>query len=129
VIPADLAFSTSLVQVLSQSGLSIMSVRSSTYEAVFPSTDKAVWIKTHEGIIEAVFFADPSEVGQIHIAEQPNKTAGRYLYIIQAPPPTLSHDQTIDAAYPLYFTVKNDILMITSSEELDKTLKHIFSEQ
>jgi hypothetical protein len=129
VIPTDLAFSASLVQVLSQSGLGILSVQSSTYMAIFPSTDKAVWIKTNEGIIEVIFFADSSEVEQIHITEQPNKTAGRHLYIVQAPPPTLWHDQTIDAAYPLYFIVKNDMLMITSSEELDKTLKHIFSEQ
>jgi hypothetical protein len=127
VIPTDLAFSTALVQVLSQSGLSIMSVQSSTYMGMFPSTDKAAWIKTNEGIVEVIFFADPSEVEQIHITEQPDKTAGRYLYMIQAPPPTLSHDQTIDAAYPLYFTVKNGMLMITSSPELDKTLKHIFS--
>ena len=129
VIPTDLAFSTPLVQVLSQSGLTIMSVQSSTYMAMFPSTDKAVWIKTNEGIVEAIFFDDSAKVEQIHITEQPNKIVGRYLYIIQAPPPTLLHDQTIDAAYPLYFAVNSDMLLITSSEELDKTLKRTFSGQ
>jgi hypothetical protein len=128
VIPTDLVFSTPLVQVLSQSGLSILSVQSSIWQ--FPSTDKAVWIKTNEGIIDAVFFADSAEVEQIRIIEKPNEAeAGRYLYTIQAPPPTLLHDQTIDAAFPLYFTVKSNMLMITSSEELDKTLKQIFSGQ
>jgi hypothetical protein len=97
--------------------------------AMFPSTDKAVWIKTNEGIVEAIFFDDSAEVEQIHITEQPNKTTGRYLYTIQAPAPTLLHDQTIDADYPLYFTVKNDMLMITSSDELNQTLKHIFPAQ
>ncbi len=126
-IPTDLAFSTPLVQGLSQSGLNIVSVQSSTYMAMFQSTDKAVWIKTNEGIVEAVFFANSVEVEQIHIAEQTNEAGGRYLYTIQAPAPTLLHDQTIDAAFPLYFTVKNDMLMITSSAELDKALKHIFS--
>jgi len=129
VIPTDLSFSTPLVQVLSQSGLTILSVQSSTYMAMFPSTDKAVWIKTNEGIVEAIFFANSAEVGKIRITEQPNKTAGRYLYTIQAPAPTLLHDQTIDAAFPLYFTAKSDMLMITSSEELDKTLKYVFSGQ
>jgi hypothetical protein len=129
VIPTDLTFSTPLVQVLSQSGLTIFSVQSSTYTAMFPSTDKAVWIKTNEGILEAIFFANSAEVEQIRITEQPNRSAGRYLYTIQAPSPILLHDQTIDAAFPLYFTAKNDILMITSSEELDKALKHIFSGQ
>ncbi len=128
-ITTDLAFSTPLVEVLRQSGLIIMSVQSSTYVAIFPSTDKAAWIETNKGIVEAVFFADSAEVEQIHITEQPKQTAGRYLYAIQAPPPTLLHEQTIDAAFPLYFTTKSDMLMITSSEELDKTLKEIFSGQ
>lgn len=129
VIPADLAFSAPFVQVLSQSGITIVSVQSSAYTAMFPSTDKAVWMKTDEGIVEAIFFDDPAEVKQLHITEQRNRTAGRYLYTIRAPSPTLLHDQIIDAAYPLYFTVKQDMLLITSSEELDKTLKHIFTGQ
>jgi hypothetical protein len=130
MIPTDLAFSTPLVQVLSQSGLSILSVQSSTYMAMFPSTNKAVWIKTNEGIIEAVFFADSAEVEQIHITERPNEAeVGRYLYTIQAPPPTQLHDLRIDAAFRLYFTTAHDMLMETSSAELDKTLKHIFSGQ
>ena len=128
-IPANLAFSSPLVQVLSQFRLSILSVQSSTYAAIFPTTDKAVWIETNEGIVEAIFFADSDEAAQIHITEQPSQTAGRYLYIIQAPPPTLLQNQTIDAAFPLYFTTESDMLIITSSKELDKTLKHIFSGQ
>lgn len=106
-----------------------MSVRSSTYEQLFPSTDKAVWIKTNEGIVEAVFFANSDEVEQIRITEQPAKTAGRHLYTIQAPPPTLLHEQIIDAAFPLYFIAKNDMLIITSSDELDKTVNDISLEQ
>jgi len=128
-IPTDLAFSTPLVQVLDQSGLNILSIQGSTYMAMFQSTDKAVWIKTDEGIVEVIFFANSAEVEQIHIAEQINETKGRYLYTIRAPARILLHDQTIDAAFPLYFTVKNDMLLITSSEELEKTLKHIFSGQ
>lgn len=127
VPPTNLAFSTPLVQALSNSGLSVMSVQSSTFAAIFPSTNKAVWIKTNEGILDAVFFNNDIETKQIHITEQPDKTGGRYLYTIQAPPPTLLHDQTINAAFPLYFTVSSEIFMVTSSEELDKTLKYIFS--
>lgn len=127
VIHADLAFSTPLVRLLSQSGLSILSVQSSTYMSMFHSTDKAAWIKTDEGIVEAVFFADPAEAGQIRVTQSPGQTAGRYVYIIQAPPPTLLHDQTIDAAFPLFFTVERGMFMETSSAALDKTLKSIFS--
>jgi hypothetical protein len=97
--------------------------------SMFQSTDKAAWIKTDEGIVDAVFFVDPAEARQIHVTQYPNKTAGRYIYTIQAPPPTLLHDQTIDAAFPLYFTVEQGMFMETSSAELDKTLKRIFSER
>lgn len=128
-IPADLVFATPLVRTLSKSGLSVLSIQSSTYMALFPSTDKAVWIKTDEGIVEAIFFADSAEVEQIHVAEQVNEVEGRYLYTIQAPPPTLLHNQIIDAAFPLYFTAKQDMLMVTSNAELDETLKRIFLEQ
>ena len=126
VIPTDLNFSTPLVQLLSQSGLSILSVQSSTFMSMFQSTDKAVWIKTDKGIVEAVFFADSAEVKKIQIMPQSNEIAGRYIYTIQAPPPTLLHDQTIDAAFPLYFTVGRGMFIVTSNVELDKTLKSIF---
>ena len=129
VIPTDLAFSNPLIAELSQAGLSILSVQSSTYMAMFPSTDQAVWIKTDEGVVEAIFFADPVEVQRLHVLEQPDEKDGRHRYTLQAPPPTLLHDQTIDAAYPLYFLIKKDMLIVTSSEELDKTLQHILSGQ
>src|SRR5258708_7579918 len=72
-IPTDLAFSTPLVHVLSQSGLSIMSVQSSTYMAMFLSTDKAVGIKTNEGNVETVYFGDYADVAQISLTRQPNE--------------------------------------------------------
>lgn len=92
---------------------------------MFQSTRKAVWIKTDRGIVEAVFFADPDEAGQIQVTQLPNGTAGRYMYKIQAPPPTLSHEVTIDAAFPLYFTMQRGMLLITASPELDDILKRI----
>ncbi len=128
-IPTELAFSIPLVQLLSQSGLTILSVRSSKYMSLFQSSNKAAWIETDEGIVEAVFFADPAETEQIHITQQSNVTAGRYIYVIQAPPPILLQDRTIDAAFPLYYTVERGMFMETSSAELDKTLKRIFSER
>jgi hypothetical protein len=122
-IPADLAFSAPLVQLLRQAGLSVLAVQSSTYMAMFRSTDKAAWIKTDQGVVDAVFFADAAEAGQVRITPQPNGTVGRYLYTIRAPAPTLLQDQTIDSAFPLYFTVAGNMFMVTTSAELDTTLQ------
>jgi hypothetical protein len=126
-IPADLDFSSSLVQLLNNSGLNVLSVQSSTWNGMFQSTNKAVWIKTDQGIVEAVFFADPTEAKQIQITRLSNTRAGRYIYKIQAPPSTLLHDVTIDAAFPLYFTMQHGMFLITSNAELDITLKRILS--
>ncbi len=95
---------------------------------MFLSTDKAAWIKTDEGTVEAVFFDDPAEVEQIRATPLASE-AGRYKYKLQAPAPTLSQDVTIDAAFPLYFTMQHGVFLVTSSTELDETLKRILSEQ
>jgi hypothetical protein len=126
-IPPDLDFSSSLVRLLSNSDLNVQSVQSSIWNGMFQSTNKAVWIKTDQGIVDAVFFSDPAEARQIQVTRQSNTTVGRYIYKIQALPSTLSHDVTIDAAFPLYFTMRHAMFLVTSSAELDKTLKRIIS--
>jgi hypothetical protein len=129
VVPADLAFSSPLVQLLNHSGLSVLSVQSSPFMSMFQSTDKAVWIKTDQGIVEAVFFADPVEAEKLSITQQPDTETERYIYTLQAPSATLLHDQIIDSAFPLYFTVARGIFMVTNSTKLDKILKHVFLER
>lgn len=126
LVPADLAFSTALVQRLSRSGLAVLSVQGSTYAAMFPSTGKAAWIRTDQGILDAVFFDDPAAAGQIHVTQSPGSTGGRFLYILRASPPVLLHDQTIDAAFPLYFTTAPGMFLLTGSAPLDRSLKRIF---
>jgi hypothetical protein len=121
-LPTDLAFASPLVELLSNAGLAVESMQSSLYSSFFQSTDQAAWIKTDQGIVEAVFFRDSAEAGQIRVTPVTGE-AGRYLYKIQAPAPTLSHDITIDAAFPLYFTMQDSMFLVTSSAELDETLK------
>ena len=127
-LPIDLAFAGPLVELLSNAGLAVEAVRSSVYTSFFQSTDQAAWIKTDQGIVEAVFFVDPAEAVQIRLTTLAGE-AGRYIYKIQAPAPTLSHDVTIDAAFPLYFTMPDSMFLVTSSAELDETLKRILPGQ
>jgi hypothetical protein len=126
-IPADLSFSSSLAQRLSSSGLIVLSVQGSKWNGMFQTTSKAVWIETNKGIVEAVFFANSIEAQQIQVASLSNKIAGRYAYKIQASPPTLVHEVTIDSAFPLYFTAQDNMFLITSNADLYETLKRIFS--
>src|SRR5581483_6551425 len=126
-IRADLSFSSSLVQRLSNGGLTIQSVQASKWNGMFQSTNKAVWIETDMGILEAVFFADSTEAKEIRVASVPNKVAWRYAYEIQAPPPTLTHDVTLDLAFPMYFATRENMFLITDSADLYEALKHIFA--
>ena len=129
VVPADLAFASRLVQVLDRSGLDVLAVRGSTFMSIFQSTNEAARIETNNGIVDVVFFATPEEASRISIRQSPNASVGRFIYIIQAPPPTMLHDQRMDAAFPLYFTVGHGMFMATSSLQLDKILKQLFAER
>jgi hypothetical protein len=124
----DLAFANPLVELLRGGALTVLSVRSSVYDGMFQSTYRAAWIETDRGIVEAVFFADPAEVEQIRVTPVTGEV-GRYIYKIQAPAPTLSHDVTIDAGFPLYFTLQHSMFLVTSNAELDETLKRILPGQ
>jgi hypothetical protein len=126
-IPTDLRFAAPFVQTLAQSGLHVLSVRGSTFMSMFQSTQEAVWIQTNQGIVDVVFFATPDAASRIRITQSPKATAGRFMYTIQAPSPILLHDQTIDAAFPLYFTVGHGVFMVTSSPQLDESLKRLFA--
>ncbi len=105
-----------------------LAVQNSIEGALFESPNQAAWIETDQGIVDVVFFLDPAETAYIQITPFPSQTEGRYLYKVQAPPPTMAHDITIDAAYPLYFTVQRGMFMETNSAELDKALKRILAE-
>jgi hypothetical protein len=126
--PTDLAFANPLVELLRGGGLTVLSVRGSVYNGMFQSTDQAAWIQTDQGIVEAAFFPDSAEAGLIRVTPVTGEV-GRYIYKIQAPAPTLSHDVTIDAGFPLYFTVQDSMFLVTSSTGLDETLKRILPGQ
>lgn len=125
-IPTDLSFVAPLVQKLHQSGLEVLSVRGSTFASMFPSTHEAAWIETDQGIVDVVFFANRDEASNISITPSPTAPGGRFVYVIHASSPTLLKDQTIDAAFPLYFTLGHGMFMATSSRQFDETLKRLF---
>ncbi len=113
---------------MSSSSLTILEVQNSIEGALFQSPNQAAWIKTDKGIVEVVFFLDPAETTHIQITPLSGPTEARHLYQVQAPPPTVTHDVVIDAAYPLYFSVERGMYMVTNSVELHAVLKRILAE-
>ncbi len=127
-LPVGLTRASTLLRWMTSSGLTILSVQNSIEGAHFQSPNQAAWIKTDRGIVDVVFFLDPTETDHIQVTPLQSHERGRYLYKLQAPLPTMSHDDTIDAAYALYFTIQRGMFMVTSSAELDKALKRILAE-
>lgn len=127
-LPVGLTRASTLLRWMTSSGLTILLVGNSIEGAHFQSPNQAAWVKTDRGIVDVVFFLDPTESDHIQVTPSPSHDRGRYLYKLQAPLPTMSHDDMIDAAYPLYFTVQRGMFIVTSSAELDQALKRILAE-
>ncbi len=127
-IPTDLDHAHALVQSLSEAGIAVLSVQHSVEGSLFQSANQAAWIKTDIGVADAVFFLDPAETEHIQVTPLQSQEMGRYLYKVQAPPPTMLQAVTIDAAYPLYFTVGRGMFIETNSAELDKALRPLPAE-
>lgn len=123
LVPADLDHARPFVQWLNNAGVTVLSVQYSMAGSLFESANQAAWIKTDLGIAEAVFFLDPVRTEYIQVTPVQSQEAWRYLYKIQAPPPIMQKSVTIDAAFPLYFTVRRGIFIQTSNAELNKVLQ------
>ena len=66
---------------------------------------------------EVAFFADAPTASTIHVCE--TNSGNRYLYRLE--------DRTIDAAYPMYWSVAGAILIWTTTADLDGSLRRILN--
>lgn len=126
-LPADLSRASTMLRWMASSGLRILSVQHSLIGAYF-HPNQAAYIETDRGIVEIVFFFDPTETDHIVVTLLPNDDRARYPYKIQAAPPIMSHDVRIDAQDPIYFTVERGMFIQTYTPELDQTVKRILAE-
>ncbi len=124
-IPSDLDRVRTLVQWLGGAGITVLSVQHSVEGSLFQSASQAAWIRTDIGIADAVFFLDPAGTVDLQVIPLQSQEAGRYLYRVQAPYPAMLNAVTIDAAYPLYFTIRPGMYIETSSEQLDEILRRL----
>jgi hypothetical protein len=127
-IPADLDHAQALVHWLGDVGIGVLAVQHSTEGSLFQSANQAAWIKTDLGIADAVFFLGPAQAGHIQVTPLQSQAVGRHLYKVQAPPPMMLDPVTMDAAYPLYFTVRHGLFIETSSLQLNQALRRLPAE-
>jgi hypothetical protein len=105
------------MQRLATGGLKVTAASGSTGEGLFRNASSVCLIDVSKDSFEVAFFADPPKASAVHVCD--SRSGNRYLYQLE--------DRTVDAAYPLYWSVSGAVLIWTPSADLDVSLRRILS--
>ena len=122
--PGDIAYAEAMEfgRFLSAHGLTVESLHRSKLESMFRRVEKAAFIKTDKGIVQVVFFPAPADAEKIKITYSKNVAETvPHKYVIEQP--ITADSQTIESAYPMYFTLHINWFIETSECGLDAILK------
>jgi len=97
---------------LARNGIVVTAISSSTGEALFPNARSVCLMDVGSVAFEVAFFADVVSALGVHICEGPN--GDRHLYRVEG--------QAVDAARPIYWSIAGNVVVWTSSLELDRSL-------
>ena len=97
---------------LARNGIVVTAISSSTGEALFPNARSVCLMDVGAVAFEVAFFADVVTALGVHVCEVPH--GDRRLYRVEA--------QTVDAARPIYWSIAGNVVVWTSSKELDRSL-------
>jgi hypothetical protein len=121
LVPVDLSFAKNFVQTLSDAGWEIREVSHSKFNGFFPDTEKAAFIRTDKGVVEAIFFQSKADVEQIQISEVQDKSLGYHRYMVRKLPVT---NQMIEGG-DCYFTKYQNVFVIASNREVNDALHRL----
>jgi hypothetical protein len=107
----------SLVQRLAAGGIKVTAASTSTGEGLLPRAASVCLMDVGENSFEVAFFADTTTASAVRVCE--TRSGNRYKYQLE--------ERTIDAAYPLYWSVYGAVLIWTTSAELDVSLRRILN--
>ena len=106
---------------LEERGIKVKSVHRSKLESFFLGIEKAAFFRTDKGVVEVIFFAEPTAAERVQVKEQ--RKAGRYLYSFAGQPHPNPPGDTIDASRPVYFLMHRNWLIVADGEEFYDALK------
>ena len=109
------AAETSFLQRLEAGGIKVTAASGSTGEGLLPKATRVCLMDVGKDSFEVAFFADSATAHAVHVCETPS--GSRYLYQLE--------ERTIDAAYPLYWSVSAATLIWTTSSGLDGSLRQV----
>jgi hypothetical protein len=105
------------MQRLATGGLKVTAASGSTGEGLFRNASSVCLMDVSKDSFEVAFFADSPKASAVHVCD--SRSGNRYLYQLE--------DRTVDAAYPLYWSVSGAVLIWTPSADLDVSLRRILS--
>jgi hypothetical protein len=100
---------------LAEGGITVSAVSSSTGEALFPEARSVCLLDVGTASFEAAFFIDARAASAVRVCE--TAAGNRHLYQVSG--------HTVDAAFPLYWTIAGGVLAWTSSRDLDRSLTQV----
>ena len=106
-----------LAQRLAAGGIKVTAESTSTGEGLLPKAAGVCLIDVGNDSFEVAFFADAATASAVRVCE--TRSLDRYLYRLT--------DRSIDAAYPMYWSVSGATLIWTTKAELDDSLRRILN--
>lgn len=103
-----------LLTRLSEAGLNVTGAGDSTKEVLFSEAASACLMNVGNASFSVVFFTDSVAASRVHVCEE--SQGSRYLYRVKG--------RTIDAAFRMYWSVSDNLLISTNSPDLDSSLRH-----
>lgn len=126
--PTDAAYADAMefARFLDARGIKVKSVHGSKFNGFFRGIKKAAFFRTDKGIVEVIFFPDPTGAEKVRVTEQ--RRAGRYLYSFRGQPHPNPPGDTMDANRPMYFLMRQNWFIVLDNEEFYEALKRVFME-
>jgi hypothetical protein len=126
--PEHIAYQSAMefARYLDDKGIRVKSVHRSKLDGFFRGIEKAAFIRTDKGVVEVIFFPDPTGAEVIQVTEQ--RRDGRYLYSFQGQPHPNPPGDTIDASQPMYFLMHRNWFIVLRSKELYDALKRALTD-
>jgi hypothetical protein len=121
--PEHIAYADAMefARFLSDRGIHVKSVHRSKLEGFFRDAVKAAFFRTDKGVVEVIFFPDPTGAEKLMVTEQ--GSAGRYIYSFRGQPHPNPPRDAMNAAYRVYFLMHRNWFIVTSNKELHEALQ------
>ena len=126
--PTDVAYVEALefARLLNGKGIIVKSVHGSKLNGFFRDLEKAAFLRTDKGIVEVIFFPEPTGAERVQVTER--RRAGRYLYSFAGQPHPNPPGDTFDSNRPMYFLMYRNWFIVPDSREFYDALKGALKE-